>query len=67
LNSRIGTPGSQQVGEGMPTPIDLQASLSRLSSASYEGGALNFNNISPNREEVMRFTFFFLIGLTLYI
>lgn len=52
FNARIGTPGSQQLGDGISGTGDLQASLSRLSSASFENGSLNFNTIQSSPDDV---------------
>ncbi|KAF9454952.1 pumilio-family RNA binding protein [Macrolepiota fuliginosa MF-IS2] len=49
LSVRIGTPGSQQLGDAGTG--DIQASLSRLSSASFENGNLNFNTVQTSPDD----------------
>lgn len=43
LSTRIGTPSSQQPGDSISGASDIQASLSRLPSATFENGSLNYN------------------------
>jgi hypothetical protein len=51
LGARIGTPGSQQLADTLP-PNDLQASLSRLPSGTFENGNLSFNTMQSSPDDV---------------
>jgi hypothetical protein len=51
LNARIGTPGSQQLGDGLSNVSEIQASLSRLSPGSYEG----YSNLQSSPDDVCIF------------
>ncbi|KXN87543.1 Pumilio domain-containing protein C6G9.14 [Leucoagaricus sp. SymC.cos] len=51
LGARLGTPGVKQLVDGIPGPNDLQASLSRLPSGTFENGSLNFNTIQPSPDD----------------
>jgi hypothetical protein len=53
----MGTPGSQPLADGISASNDLQASLSRLSSGTFENGNLNFNPIPSSPDDVRELSY----------
>ncbi|KAF5356163.1 hypothetical protein D9756_003987 [Leucocoprinus leucothites] len=51
LGTRIGTPSSQQLAEGLQGSNGLQASLSRLPSGTFENGGMNFNTMQSSPDD----------------